>query len=73
MSLAVDTVLNSGLRIQHAAQDHDLPRSTLSDDVSTCILPGTLSGPGRYLSHLKELFTFCWNVRPLGTLDTVRW
>ena len=29
MSLAVDTVLNSGLRIQHAAQDHDLPRSTL--------------------------------------------
>ena len=50
MSLAVDTVLNSGLSIQHAAQDYDLPRSTLSDDVSTCILPGTLSGPGRHFS-----------------------
>lgn len=34
MSLAVDAVLNSGLSVRRAAQEYDVPKSTLSNCVT---------------------------------------
>ena len=54
MTLAVDAVLKGGLSVRRAAQDYDVPRSTLADRVSGRVLPGALSGPSRYLSYQEE-------------------
>ena len=38
MSLPVNAVLNSGLSVQWAAQEYDVPKSTLSDHVTGRVL-----------------------------------
>ena len=42
MALAVDAVLRNGMSVHRAAQDYDIPKSTLGDRISGRILPGAV-------------------------------
>ena len=54
--LAYEAVLESGLSVSHAAEEYDIPKSTLTDIVSGRRLMGCRSGPPspRLLSDAQE-------------------
>ena len=49
MVRAVDSVLKKGTSIRKAAKEYDIPKSTIADRISGCVLMGAVSGPNRYL------------------------
>ena len=54
MALAVDAVMKDGLSVRRAAEVYNVPKSTLGDRISGRVLPGSVSGPVRYLSDREE-------------------
>lgn len=54
MALAVDAVLKDGVSVRRAAEEYDIPKSTLGDCISGRILPGAVSGSGKYLPDREE-------------------
>ena len=46
--------VKKGSSIRHAAEEYDVPRSTLADRISGRVVPGTNSGPSKYLSTEEE-------------------
>ena len=75
MALAVDAVMKDGISVRRAAEEYDIPKSTLGDRISGRILPGAVSDPGKYLyltKKRKNLYAFCWSVRRLGILEATR-
>ena len=54
MALAVDAVMKDGLSVRRAAEVYNVPKSTLGDRISRRVLPGSVSGPVRYLSDREE-------------------
>ena len=54
MALAVDAVMKDGLSVRRAAKVYNIPKSTLGDHISGRALPGSVSGPVRYLSDREE-------------------
>lgn len=53
MVYAVKAVTD-GLSIRRAAEEYGVPRSTLGDRISGCVIPGSTSGPPKYLSNQEE-------------------
>ena len=68
MKLAMQAVLEKGLSIRTAAEIYRVPKSTLGDRISGRVLPGTTSGPARYLSQREEeeLVTFLCHTSNIG-------
>ena len=60
MALAVDAVMKDGKSVHHAAEEYDIPKSTLGDRINGRILPGAVSGPGKYLSDQEEDELVCF-------------
>ena len=60
MALAVDAVLKDGVSVRRAVEEYDIPKSSLGDCISGCILPGVVSGPGKYLSDQEEEELVCF-------------
>ena len=60
MALAVDAVMKDGISVRRAAEEYDIPKSTLGDRISGRILPGAVSGPGKYLSDQEEEELVCF-------------
>ena len=54
MSVALKAIIEDGQSVRRAAEDFGVPKSTLGDRVSGCILPGEVSGPLRYLDDEEE-------------------
>jgi len=53
MCCAFEAVAN-GSSIRHAAEEYNVPRSTLGDQISECVVPGIKSGSSKYLSTQEE-------------------
>ena len=53
MAYAVKAVTD-GSSIRRAAEEYDVPRSTLGDRISGHVVPGSTSGPPKYLSAQEE-------------------
>ena len=60
MALAVDAVIKDGISVRRAAEEYDVPKSILGDRISGRILPGAVSGPGKYLSDQEEEELVCF-------------
>jgi len=54
MERALKAVISEGLSVRRAALQFSVPRSSLGDHVSGQVVPGTSSGPARYLTKAKE-------------------
>ena len=54
MDRALQSVIAEGASIRKAALEYNIPRSSLADRVSGCTIPGTKSGPPRYLNTSEE-------------------
>ena len=54
MDLALLSVIAEGVSIRKAALEYNIPRSSLAHRVSGHTIPGTKSGPPRYLSASEE-------------------
>ncbi len=54
MEKAVCAVVGGELSIRRAAQQYNVPRSTLGDHVSGRVQPGAVCGPPKYLSTSEE-------------------
>ena len=54
MALAVDAVMKVGLSVWRAAEVYNVPKSTIGYRISGRVLPGSVSGPVRYLSDREE-------------------
>ena len=54
MAKAVDAVKSRGLAVRRAAEEYDIPKSTLHDRVSGRVLAGGCSGPPKYLTDEEE-------------------
>ena len=54
MAKAVDAVKSRGLAVRRAAEEYDIPKSTLHDRVSGRVLAGGCSGPPKYLTVEEE-------------------
>ena len=69
MGLAVNSVLK-GSSIRLAAEEYDVPRSTLGDRISGRVNPDAKSGPSKYLSNEEEdeLVQFLLDCASLGYL-----
>lgn len=63
MALAMDAVVKDGLSVRKAAEEYGVPKSTLGDRISGRILPGAISGPGKYLTHQEEEELVCFLLR----------
>ena len=50
MAHAVRAAIEEGMSIRKAALRYNIPKSTLGDHISGCVLPGRLSGPPKLLS-----------------------
>ena len=53
MAYAVKAVID-GSSIRRAAEEYDVPRSTLGDRISGRVIPGSTSGPPKYLNTQEE-------------------
>ena len=51
MTLTTDALLRDGLSVR---REYDVPTSTLGDRISGRMLPGSVSGPGKYSSSSEE-------------------
>ena len=51
MARVLDAVVRDGLSVRRAAEEFDVPRTTLGDRVSGWVIPGAVSGKSRYLSE----------------------
>jgi len=54
MDRALQSVIAEGASIRKAALEYNVPRSSLADRVSGRTIPGTTSGPPRYLNTSEE-------------------
>lgn len=54
MVAAMDAVIKQGLSANRAADTHDVPRSTLKDRLSGCLIHGVNPGPKPYLTKDEE-------------------
>ena len=54
MENALEEVSPGSMTIRHAAEEYGVPRSTLGDRASGCVVPGSKSGAPTYLSPEKE-------------------
>ena len=54
MDRALQSVIAEGASIRKAALEYNVPRSSLADRVSGRTMPGTTSGPPRYLNTSEE-------------------
>ena len=75
MAYAVKAVID-GSSIRRAAEAYDVPRSTLGDRISGCVVPGSTSGPSKYLNTQEEEFVqflidCSFNGYPRGRLEVI--
>ena len=54
MEKALNEVINNGMSVRRAALEYNIPKSTLGDRVSGRVIPGSTSGPKKYLTEEKE-------------------
>ena len=54
MDHALQSVVAEGSSVRKAALEHNVPKSSLADRVSGRTIPGTMSGPQRYLNAIEE-------------------
>ena len=54
MVMALKAVIEDGASVRDAASRYGIPKSTLADRASGRVLPGSTSGPQRYLSSQEE-------------------
>jgi len=54
MDLAMDAVIEGSSTVRCAAVEYGVPRSTLGDRISGRVIPGTKSGPAKYLTNEEE-------------------
>ena len=54
MDKALDAVTYNGFSVWQAAAEHNVPKSTLGDQVSGRVKQGAVSGPPKYLSTADE-------------------
>ena len=68
MHAAMRAVIEESKSVREAAQQYDVPKSTLGDRVSGRVLPGATSGPPTYLTsdEEKELVSFLCRVSEIG-------
>ena len=69
MQKALDAVKLQGLSVRRAAEEYDIPKSTLHDRVSGRVLTGVCSGPPKYLTdeeEEEELETFLTGCASVG-------
>ena len=66
--------VSRGMSIRRAAEEHEVPRSTLHDHVTGKVQPGAKSGPRRYLNSTEELdlMHFLTGVASLGYFRTTK-
>ena len=50
----MNAAISGGVSIRHAALQFGVPKSSLGDWVSGCVIPGSTSGPPRYLTVSEE-------------------
>ena len=62
MGLAMNAVVKDGLSVWRAAEEFSVPKSTLGDCISGHVLPGAVSGPGKYLTDQEDELT-CFLLR----------
>ena len=63
MGLAMNAVVKDGLSVRRAAEEFGVPKSTLGDRISGRVLPGAVSGPGKYLTDQEEEELTCFLLR----------
>ena len=56
MNSTVNSVLDEGMSIRQAALQHGVPKSSLGDKVSGCVMVDAQCGPATYLSQREEEF-----------------
>jgi hypothetical protein len=68
MERATKAVISEGFSVIHASEDFNVPKSTLGDRVSGRVMPGSNSGPQRYLTTAEEveLVQFLTRVAAIG-------
>ena len=68
MELAVSSVLEKGYSVRRAAEEYNVPKSTLGDRITGKVLPGAHSGPPRLLTDQEEehLATFLLQCASVG-------
>ena len=54
MDAAVKAVISEGFSIRRASLQFSVPKSSLGDRVSGRVIPGSTSGPPRYLTSAEE-------------------
>ena len=66
--------VRDGMSVRRAAEEYNIPRSTLHDHVSGKVLAGSKSGPGSYLnaSEEEDLVNFLTGISALGYSRTVK-
>ena len=71
---AMDTVKSDRLGVNRAAEEYNIPRTTLKDRLAGRVKPGTKSGPDPHLTLSKEteLVTFLIDVCKMGHGKTKR-
>ena len=72
MNEALKAVIEDGRSVRRAAEEFGVPKSTLGDRVSGCVLPGAVSGPLCYLDdeEEKELAQFVCHCASIGYAKT---
>ena len=58
MTQAYQSVLRDGLSIRRAAEEFNVPRTTLADRVSGKVQDGSRSGRARYLTDSEESHSY---------------
>ncbi|CAI8005301.1 hypothetical protein GBAR_LOCUS4131, partial [Geodia barretti] len=68
MERATKAVISEGFSVRHASEEFNVPKSTLGDRVSGRVMPGSNSGPQRYLTTAEEveLVQFLTRVAAIG-------
>ena len=68
MERATKAVIGEGFSVRHASEEFHVPKSTLGDRVSGRVMPGSNSGPQRYLTTAEEveLVQFLTRVAAIG-------
>ena len=54
MEKSLNAVISGSMSIRQSALEFNVPKSSLGDRVSGRVLPGTTSGPPRYLTLTEE-------------------
>ncbi|XP_064383561.1 uncharacterized protein LOC135332145 isoform X4 [Halichondria panicea] len=63
MERALDAVIHKGVAVSRAAADYGIPKTTLYDNATGRVLPGSRSGPKTYFTVEEEALLVCFLIK----------